>query len=367
MKKVKIGIIGTGVGIRTHLNGFRLFDTSEIIAICGSSLNRSQDFAQKYAIPIACANYKELCDIPEIDLVCVTSPNRYHFDAVKYAIEKEKHIVCEKPLSDNEKEINELVNAVRDYSKIVVVDHQLRFNPYIKKIKELITSEELGDIYTVKLNQKGTSFAASEVKWMWSFDGKQGGGVRLAMASHFNDLIQFWFGDRKVIGVNAYLNPVTKTRKDNNGVSHEVTGSTICNASILMEDELNVLYSINAGSYMGSIFEIEIFGSEAELTFSLNDKLSLYHRNDIGKKQSVLVDGVFEDERENKISIFSGSFRYFAPLLLKAIQTNDFGLIANVATFVDAQYNIRILDAIKQSANTSSGIVLKKTNNNHYV
>ena len=41
-------------------------------------------------ISIACADYKELCDIPELDLVCVTSPNRYHLSAVKYAMENLK-------------------------------------------------------------------------------------------------------------------------------------------------------------------------------------------------------------------------------------------------------------------------------------
>ena len=365
MKKVRIGIIGTGVGIRTHLNAFRLIEDAEVVAICGSSLKRSQEFAEKHGISVACIDYKELCDNQEIDLICVTSPNRFHCDAVKYAVKKEKHIICEKPLSDNAQEVHEMVNTVKNYSKITVVDHQLRFNPYINKIKEFITNGTLGDIFTVKLNQQGTGFANPDAKWTWSFDGNQGGGVRLAMASHFNDLIQFWFGERNVVGINAYLNPVTKTRKDSNGTPHEVTASTICNANISLDDELNIVYSINAGSYMGSIFGIEIFGSKAELTFSLDGKLAIYLRDSVGKKQPILVDGVFEDERENKISIFSGSFRYFAHLLIKAIQTGDRRDIAQAATFDDALYNIKLLDAIQQSANTYSCIALGKKNSQY--
>jgi len=366
MKRVRIGIIGTGVGIRTHMNGFRLFQDAEVLAICGSSLSRSQEFAERYGIPIACADYKELCDNPDIDLICVTSPNRFHFDAVQYAVLKEKHVVCEKPLSDDEKEVRLLVDTVSKYPHIAVVDHQLRFNPYVNKIKELITNGTVGDIFTVRLNQQGTGFANPDTPYMWSFDGSQGGGVRLAMASHFNDLIQFWFGEREVLGVNAYLNPVTKTRKDNNGALHIVTASTICNASISLADELNIVYSINAGSYMDSIFEIGIFGSKAELTFSLQDKLAIYTRDNVGRKEPVLVEGVYDDERENRVSIFSGSFRYFAPLLIRAIETGDHSNIAKAATFADAQYNIRLLDAIKRSANASSGIALG-TRSNQYV
>ena len=53
MKKIKIGIIGTGVGIRTHLKGFANFpNEAEVYAIAGSSLDRSQHFAKEYGIPI---------------------------------------------------------------------------------------------------------------------------------------------------------------------------------------------------------------------------------------------------------------------------------------------------------------------------
>jgi predicted dehydrogenase len=355
MTKVKIGIIGTGVGIRTHLNGFRLFEDAEVVAICGSSLNRSQEFATKYNIPVAYATYKELCDNSEIDLVCVTSPNRFHYDSTKYAISKNKHIICEKPLSDNIEDINSLIDCVENYPKIAVVDHQLRFNPYIRKIKELITNGDLGDVYSVKLNQQGNGFANPNVPWNWSFDGNEGGGVRLAMASHFTDLIQYWFENPQIIDINGYMNPVTKERKDNNGNLRKVTASTICTAHINFENELNVMYSINAGSYMGSRFDINIFGTKGELTFSLQDKIMLYSRNNIGEKQIISVDGVYPDEANNKVSIFSSSFRYFAPLIIMAIQTNDFSSIINAATFRDAQYNVNLLDAIKQSANNGLG------------
>lgn len=365
MKKVKIGIIGTGVGIRTHYKGFNPLENADIVAICGSSYERSREFASQYGIPIACADYKELCDLEEIDLVCITSPNRYHLEAAKYAISKEKHIICEKPLSDNSKEVAVLGNLVRRYERIAIVDHQLRYNPYINKIREMLQSGILGDIKSVKLNQAGTGFANLAAPWSWSFDGEQGGGVRLAMASHFTDLIQFWFGNKKIININGYLNPVTFERVGKNGQSRKVTGSTICTAFINFENELNAIYSINAGSYVGSRFDINIFGTKGELNFDLCNKLTFYSRDEVGQPQKVDVDGVFDDEKENKVSIFSGSFRYFAPLILEAIQTNNYELISKSATFADAQYNLKILDAIQQSANSGTSVILGKEINSY--
>lgn len=363
MSKVAIGIIGTGVGIRTHLKGFRLCEKADVLAICGSSRDRSQEFANKNNIPIACADYKELCDIPEIDLVCITSPNRYHAPAVKYALEKGKHIICEKPLSDEISEVREIVNYANKYDRIAIVDHQLRYNPYIKKIKELIDNDDIGQVYSVRLNQQGIGFANESAEWCWSFDAKQGGGVRLAMASHFTDLIQYWFNNRKVINVNGFLNPVTKKRQDKEGHFQNIDASTVCAAQINLENELCVQYYINAGSYSGSRFDINIFGDKGEIQYSLDEKLSIYKRSDIGKKVVVDVNGVYEDEQENKISIFSGSFRYFAPLIIKAIETGDSSFVSTSASFKDALYNLMVLDAIRQSANTGNNIVFGKEMN----
>jgi len=364
--QIRIGIIGTGVGVRTHLHGFRLFDGAEVVAICGSSLCRSQEFATKYKIPIACADYKELCDNPEIDFVCITSPNRFHYESTKYAISRNKHLICEKPLSDKLEEINSLIDCSENYSKIAVVSHQLRFNPYIIKIKEMIDYGDLGEIYSVRFNQQGSSFANADAPWYWSFDGNEGGGVRLAMASHLTDLIQFWFENPRILNINGYLNPVTKKRIDSTGRVREVTASTVCTANINFENELNVMYSINAGSYMDYRFDINIFGTKGELTFSLQDKIIKYSRAKIGEKQIVSVDGVYPDEAENKVSIFSSSFRYFAPLIIKSIRTNDFSSIAHAASFKDAQYNYETLEAIKQSTNTGSNIIFD-VGHNQYV
>ena len=89
MKKIKIGIIGTGVGIRTHLKGFRNFlDEAEVYAIAGSNLHRSKQFADEYNIPIACADYKELCDIEDLDFL-----SKEDLDPLKQFVNQDNELV----------------------------------------------------------------------------------------------------------------------------------------------------------------------------------------------------------------------------------------------------------------------------------
>ncbi len=361
---VKIGIIGTGVGIRTHLKGFRGVEGCEVIAIVGSRKERSVEFANKYDIPYACADYKEICDRNDIDLICVCSPNKYHYEAVKYAISKGKNVICEKPVSHISEEVNRLALIPQQPNTFVYVDHQLRFNPYMRKIREMIQEDLLGHVYLVRVNQVGTGFSSDHLPWSWSFDGNEGGGVRLAMASHLNDLIQFWFDSRRILSVFGNLNPVFKKRCID-GQNRIVTGSTLCNAQIQLENELSIMYSINAGGFSSFKFEIDMAGDKGELHFDLVDKLTVYTANRKGEAQKVDVTGVFEDERENKASLFSGSFRYFAPLVVKKLLGEDTPELCDAATLEQAKYNCKILDAIKKSANTGIPVVYSCEENNY--
>lgn len=367
MKKVKIGIIGTGVGIRTHLKGFRNFENeAEVYAIAGRNLERSKYFANEYNIPVACADYKELCDIEDLDLICITTPNKFHIEMIKYAISKNKNIICEKPMVDNIKDAENINEIIKNYDKIFIIDHQLRFNPYILEIKKMINAGTLGKIYNVRLNQQGTGFANKNAPWSWSFDDKEGGGVRLAMASHFTDLIEYWFDSRDVISITASMNPITKERLDSNGQLKNVKVSTTCNAFIKLKDELTIQYSINAGSYIGSRFDITIFGDKGELTFTLDDKLKLYLRSSVGEVHNINPDGVYQDELENKVSIFSGSFRYLADKIIKSIQTENNDEISIAATPKDSIYCLKILDAIKDSSNKGISINFCEETNSYF-
>ncbi len=91
-------------------------------------------------------------------------------------------------------------------------------------------------------------------------------------------------------------------------------------------------------------------GENGELHFDLEDKLIGYFIDKKGTRQEIKVDGVTAEERENKVSIFSGSFIYCARPLLSAIENNNSILLENVSKIEDAIENQTILEAIKESA-----------------
>lgn len=360
---INIGIIGTGVGIRTYLNTFKKLENAKVIAISGRNKERAEKFAKENDIEIACKDYKELIDLENLDLICVTPPNKYHYEYAKYCINANKNMILEKPATMTVEEAEELKKMIIKSEKINIINHQLRYNPYLLKVKEIIEQWLLGRIYNINIHQQSTGFSNKDMKWNWSLEEKEGGGVRLAMGSHLIDLIRFWL-KRKILTVKGNMDVVIPERLDNNGKTKAVTACSFFNANLNFEDNLTVNCSATCSAIGKSEFNFQIYGENGELHFDLENKLIGYFISEEGKNK-IEVEGVTKEEQENKVSIFSGSFIYYAKQLLTAIESSDYNLLKNASKIDDSIENQIILNAIKESATTGKTIELNngyKTN-----
>jgi len=345
-----VGIIGTGVGIRTHLPGFKRSGRAAIVGIVGSNQTRAQSFAEKYDIPRAFGNYQDLFAIPDLDLVCVTTPTPFHYEEVLFALKSGKHVLAEKPLGMNLEQTVSLSQEADKRSQLALIDHQLRFNPYLRKVKELINAGHLGRIYFIRIHQQSTGFSNRSAPWSWSFDETMGGGVRLAMASHLIDLLWFWVGTRKIFSVKGALDVVVPQRENSSGHLRNVLASSFFSANLSLEDSLDVQLSATAAALGDGRFDFSIFGTDGELHFDLANKLTGSFLNTRGSVDVIAVSGVTAEEVENKVSIFSGSFIYFAESLARAILDGERQAVSDGTTFKGAIPTQQVLDAILASS-----------------
>ena len=349
-KTVNIGIIGTGVGIRMHLPGFLRTGKANIVGIVDIVQERAEEVAAKFDIPRAFRDYRELCELPEVDLVCVATPNLYHYEQVLCALERDKHVLSEKPLATNMKEILELNAAAKKSTKLTMINHELRFNPYLRKVRDLIRSGEIGRPYFIRIHHQTTTFSDLDAPWSWSFDAKMGGGVRLAMASHLVDLLWFWLGRRKIYHLKGAMDVVVPKRRDQTGKVRDASAAGFFSSNMAMEGNLDVQLSTTWAAIGEERFDFSVYGTEGELHFDVSNKLTgafLSHR---GVVESISVAGVLPEEMENRITIFRGSFAYFARRVVESVLTKSREPVAEAATFEEAIPIQQVLDAIKESA-----------------
>ena len=171
------------------------------------------------------------------------------------------------------------------------------------------------------------------------------------MGSHLIDLVIFWFGG-EIETVSGSMDPVVSKRRNSDGVEVPVSASGFFSASLEFAGGLSVQLSATAASCSSAGFEFSLFGETGELHFNLVDKLTGAFLENRGKTVVISVNDVSEAERENRVSIFSGSFPYFAYAITQSIRNKDWGALEPAAKFSDALVTQNVLDALKCAANT---------------
>ncbi len=354
---VGIGIIGSGVGIRTHVPGFIQTDRAELVALYSPNSVKAKVLGARHGFRRVHESYQELCADTDVDLVVVASPNSFHFVQVKEALERGKHVLCEKPLSGSIEECEALADlASARCSQITVVNHQLRYNPYFKELKRIISSGELGSVFHARIFQQGNNGSDRSAPWSWSFDSDAGGGVRWAMGSHLVDLSTFLLGSAPAV-VFGGLHTVVPVRYQEE-LPVDVNTSLEFSGAMMQADGANVFISAVTAGHSGFKFEIDVYMEHGQAHFDLDSKLTIYR--DRGSRVDRLkeIPDLKPGELDNTASLFSGSFRYYADELLDAIVADVAMTPGGAPTFVDALATTRVLDAFLRSYRTGESVQL---------
>jgi predicted dehydrogenase len=130
------------------------------------------------------------------DIVVVASPTSTHVDMARAAVEAGADVFIEKPLSDSEKGVHELLEAAERRAAVVAVGCQLRFSPALRRLEELLAANELGSLVTVQVEQ-GEYLPAwhpyEDYRQSYAARRELGGGVTLTQI-HELDYVRWLFG-----------------------------------------------------------------------------------------------------------------------------------------------------------------------------
>ena len=87
------------------------FNTFQIVAVAGRSLERAKEFAARFFVVKAYGSYEQLAQDSDVDIVYVGTINSAHYDCCMKMFKYNKHILCEKPLTLNAIQIRQLIEA----------------------------------------------------------------------------------------------------------------------------------------------------------------------------------------------------------------------------------------------------------------
>jgi len=146
----RYGLISTAqIGLNAHLPASLASKNSEIVSISSREAKKAKVVAQKHNLQRWYGSYEEQISDPDIDAVINPLPNSMHCEWSIKAAEAGKHILCEKPLATSTKECQRMIDAADRNGVILVEAFTHRWNPHLRKAKQLISDGEIGSVSTI--------------------------------------------------------------------------------------------------------------------------------------------------------------------------------------------------------------------------
>ncbi len=199
MKKLKVGIIGTGRIGQRHAK--HVVALAELVAVCDKSKDTASAIAKEYN----CKCYFDIDDFlkkeKDLDLVSVCSPNSFHAEHTIKALQMGNNVLCEKPMALTVKDCEKMINTAEQSNKRLFIVKQNRFNAPIQALKKAIEKGKLGKIINVQLNcfwNRNEDYYKSSP---WKGKKKIDGGTLFTQFSHFIDLLYWLVGDVEEVKV----------------------------------------------------------------------------------------------------------------------------------------------------------------------
>jgi predicted dehydrogenase len=346
---VGIGIIGAGFARTTQIPGFRACEGARIVSIASRHRENAEKVAREFDIEHVAADWREIIARDDVDLISIVTPPVTHAEMTFAALDAGKAVLCEKPMAMNAAEADAM--RVRAAGRLALIDHELRFVPGRRKMREMMRRGEIGQIRHAKLLFRADSRSDAKRAWDWWSDVEAGGGALGAIGSHAVDAFR-WLLGTEVSEVSCSLATHVKERveKQTNELLRVTTDDE---ANLLLRFADSELTTDATGTISLSVVEpgrsehrLEIFGSEGALM--IEDDGVLWHaRAGDGRWHQVETDSG-DLAMGMRDSSWSRGFTMFSRAIVAALREGRTE-IPEAATFTDGYRTQLVLDAARCS------------------
>ncbi|HWN08381.1 MAG TPA: Gfo/Idh/MocA family oxidoreductase [Pyrinomonadaceae bacterium] len=164
---IKVGVIGYGYWGPNLVRNFMEAQGSTVVAVCDQRSERLVQLQTRYPTIKTTNNGAALFEDTEIDAIVIATPVSSHFELAMAALKADKHVLVEKPLAANSEQATELVKEAARRKKVLMVDHTFVYTSAVRKIRELITANALGDIYYYDAVRVNLGLFQHDVNVIW--------------------------------------------------------------------------------------------------------------------------------------------------------------------------------------------------------
>lgn len=141
---------------------------------------------------------------PEVELVTIATPNNFHKPLSIACLRAGKNVICEKPVTMDAAELNEVIAVSKETKKLFTVHQNRRWDRDYRIVQEVLRSGVIGKPYAIESRVQGSRGAMHG----WRGYKKNGGGMVYDWAVHLIDQMVMLFPENKVVSVDAHLHSI---------------------------------------------------------------------------------------------------------------------------------------------------------------
>lgn len=152
MEQFRWGLIGPGRIAESFAQALTVIDDAKLYAVASRNEQRAISFASKYNVETSYQQYAELVNDDNIDAVYIATPHRFHYEQIKLCLEAGRAVLCEKPLTVNATQSQELITLAKSKGLFLMEAVWTRFLPVYAQVKTWLDSGVIGEVKSLHSN-----------------------------------------------------------------------------------------------------------------------------------------------------------------------------------------------------------------------
>jgi predicted dehydrogenase len=164
---VRIALAGYGYWGPNVVRNLVELPEAELVAVCDFRHEAIERAHRRYPGIRTTTEFDSLLDDSSIDAIAIATPVSTHFDLAQRALDAGKHTFVEKPLAASSDEAVQLAALARSAGLVLMPGHTFLYSPPVNMIRELIHSDELGEVYSISTSRVNLGLHQPDASVAW--------------------------------------------------------------------------------------------------------------------------------------------------------------------------------------------------------
>ncbi|SDL86448.1 Gfo/Idh/MocA family protein [Sediminibacillus halophilus] len=186
------GILGPGTIAREFAVAINEVN-GKIAAVGGRKLEKAQQFAEEYNIDKVYGSYDELLQDEDLDIIYIATPHTFHYQYIMESLRQNKHVLCEKSITVNSKQLQEIVELAEEKNLVVAEAMTIFHMPVYRKAREILQSGKLGKLRMIQVSHGSYKDPDPANRF---FNPELAGGAMLDIGTYALSLSRFFLSEQ---------------------------------------------------------------------------------------------------------------------------------------------------------------------------